>query len=159
MVVGNNHQPFDPDLPIVLTFYIPMYYPGLSIKDQGTTGRLALLSTPFIEYERQIREQMITLFGSAGFNPQTDISGIILNRWGHAYVNPQPGFMFNKNGGETARDVIRKPFGNVAIGHSELHGHMNWTGAAAEGKRAINQLMESKFWLYALKYRIKIIFD
>ena len=145
MVVGKYQQPFDPNLPIVLTFYVPMYYPGLSIKEQGTTGRLELLTTPFVKYEQQIREQMFRLFGHAGFNPQTDIAGIILNRWGHAYVNPQPGFMYDKKGGETASAVIRKPFGRIAIGHSELRGHMNWTGAAAEGKRAINQLMENKF--------------
>ena len=39
-------------------------------------------------------------------------------------------------------DVIRKPFGRIAIGHSELQGHQNWTGAAAEGRRAVEALLK-----------------
>ena len=30
------------------------------------------------------------MFAPGGFDPRRDIAGIILNRWGHAYVNPQP---------------------------------------------------------------------
>ena len=30
------------------------------------------------------------MFASGGFHPRPDIAGITLNRWGHAYVNPQP---------------------------------------------------------------------
>jgi len=32
------------------------------------------------------------MFGAAGFDPGRDIAGIVLNRWGHAYVNAGPGF-------------------------------------------------------------------
>ena len=66
----------------------------------------------------------------------------LLNRWGHAYVNPGPGFMFGKGGGTPAPDVIRRPFGRIAIGHSELQGHQNWNGAAAEGRRAVEALLK-----------------
>ena len=30
------------------------------------------------------------------FDAEEDIAGIILNRWGHAYISPQPGFHFGK---------------------------------------------------------------
>jgi hypothetical protein len=30
--------------------------------------------TPFRSYERQIRQQLVTLFGEAGFDPQRDIA-------------------------------------------------------------------------------------
>jgi len=39
--------------------------------------------------------------------------------------------------------VIRKPFGYIAIGHSELGGHQNWTSAAAEGRRAVEALPDA----------------
>ena len=103
-------------------------------------GRAELLSTPFSDYERKIRQQLAMLFGSAGFDPQRNIAGIVLNRWGHAYVNPQPGFYLQPNGAPAARDVIRRPFGRIAFGHSELVGHQYWLGAINEGKRAMEQV-------------------
>jgi spermidine dehydrogenase len=47
-----------------------------------------------MDYEREIRQQMIRMFGGSGFDAQKDIAGIILNRWGHGYVTPTPGFFF-----------------------------------------------------------------
>lgn len=142
MIVDDEATPIDPDRPIVLTFYVPFFYPGLPVKNQGEAGRLELLTTPFRTLEARLREQMVLLFGDSGFDPANDVAGIILNRWGHAYTNPEPGFMFGVGGTEPVSDVIRAPFGRIAIGHSELRGHQNWTGAAAEGRRAVELLLE-----------------
>jgi spermidine dehydrogenase len=140
MQVGDERARFDPDEPVVMTFYVPYYYPGLLSVEQGQLGRLELLNKPFGDFERAIREQMVRLFSEGGFDPAADIAGIILNRWGHAYVNPGPGFMYGAGGTEPAPDIIRKPVGRIAIGHSELGGHQNWVGAAAEGRRAVEAL-------------------
>ena len=45
---------------------------------------------------------MNDLFGSAGFDARRDIAGIVLNRWGHAYIAPQPGFYFGGENGAGA---------------------------------------------------------
>lgn len=138
---GAPRERLHPDDPIVLTFYVPYFHPGMPAKEQGQLGRLALLEKSFADLEREIREQMLRLFGEAGFDPATDIAGVILNRWGHAYVAPGPGFMFGSGGRPAPPDVIRQPFGSIAIGHSELQGHQNWVGAAAEGRRAVEALL------------------
>jgi len=145
MVVGGKSQPLHPDQPIVLTFYAPIFKPGLPAKQQGNVGRAEMLATSFTDYELQIREQMTAMFSSGGFDPVNDIAGIILNRWGHAYVAPGPGFHFGINGAAAPPDVIREPIGRIAIGHSELRGHQNWTGAAAEGRRAVESLLDLHF--------------
>ncbi len=142
MIVGDEKGSIDPDRPIVLTFYVPYFYPGLPAKGQGEAGRLELLTASFETIETRLREQMMVLFADGGFDPTRDVAGIILNRWGHAYTNPEPGFMFGVDGAEPVPDVIRKPFGRIAIGHSELGGHQNWTGAAAEGRRAVEALLD-----------------
>ncbi|MEW5974986.1 MAG: NAD(P)/FAD-dependent oxidoreductase [Acidobacteriota bacterium] len=142
MWVGDFRPPLHPDRPVVLTFYVPFYYPGLPARDQGLRGRAELLSTPFVDYERQIRTQMTRLFGKTGFNARQDIAGIVLNRWGHAYVNPQPGFFFSAHETAVPRDIIRRRFGRIAFGHSELYGHQFWLGAIGEGRRAVEQLLE-----------------
>lgn len=141
MILGGQASPFHPDEPTVMTFYVPLFSPGMPAMNQGQAGRLALLQTPFVDYERQLREQMSLLFADQSFDAANDIAGIILNRWGHAYINPEPGFFFGVGGQPSVSDVIRKPFGRIAIGHSELRGHQNWTGAAAEGRRAVEALL------------------
>lgn len=140
MTVGSYRPPLDPDKPALITFYVPFYYPGLPAREQGIKGRTAVLSTSYADYERRIIGQMVRLFGSAGFDPRTDIAGIVLNRWGHAFVNPQPGFYFGRDGAPAPRDVIRKRFGRVAFAHSELNGHQHWLAAAEEGRRAAAQI-------------------
>ena len=80
---------------MTLTFYVPMHTPGLPLKAQVAKARAELFHTSYPEYERRILEQMNTLFASSGFNAERDVRGIILNRWGHAYVVPEPGFFFD----------------------------------------------------------------
>ena len=89
----------------------------------------------------KIREQLVRLFGRAGFDPRADIAGVILNRWGHAYVCPAPGFYFGRNGKPAAPEVLRQPIGRIAFANSELNGHQNWVDATGEGKRAVEQLL------------------
>jgi len=145
MIINGKSQPLHPDEPIVLTFYAPIFKPGLERKQQGAVGRAELLSTSFTDYERQIREQMTAMFSAGGFDPVKDIAGIILNRWGHAYVNPDRGFVYGAGDSISPPDVIRQPYGRIAIGHSELRGHQYWSGAAGEGRRAVEALLDLHF--------------
>lgn len=139
MQVGSYQPPLDPDKPTILSFYTPFYYPGLPVKTQVSIGRAELLSTSYAEYERRIRAQMMKLFGSSGFDPDKDVAGIILNRWGHAYSVPYPGF-YGGAAGNAPRDVIRNGYGRIAFGHSELDGLQHYGPAADEGRRAFNQV-------------------
>lgn len=142
MQVGEYQPPLDPDQPIVLSFYTPFFYPGLPVKAQCVTGRTELLATTYKQYEQQILAQMMKLFGSAGFAPEKDVAGIILNRWGHAYSVPFPGF-YGGATGNAPRDVIRQNYGRIAFGHSELDGLQHWGPAADEGRRAFNQVRDA----------------
>lgn len=139
MQVGDYQPPLDPDLPIILTFYTPFHRPGLPIGEQVTLGRAELLRTSYREYEQRIYRQMLMLFGDAGFDPAKDVAGLILNRWGHAFSVPYPGFY----GGATdtaPRDVIRRAHGRIAFAHAELDGLQHWGPAAEEGDRAFRQV-------------------
>ena len=140
MVVGDYRPPLHPDKPTVITFYVPFDRPGASIRKQAASARNELLATTYRDYEMKIREQLMRLFGRGGFDARTDVAGIILNRWGHAYVCPAPGFYFGRDGKPAAPDVLRRPAGRVAFANSDLHGHQNWHDATAEGKRAVEQL-------------------
>ncbi len=141
MVIGGSPTPFHPDKPIVMTLYAPMQNPDLPLEAEGPAGRAQLYGTSYADYERQIVKQMQRVFSAGGFNARRDIAGIVLNRWGHAMPTPPPGFFFGTDGNPPPREVLRKPFGRIAFGHSELGARGDWIGALEEGKRAMMQVL------------------
>ena len=143
MHIGEYKPDLDPNKPITLTFYVSFEKAnqGFNAQQQSRLGQYEMLGKSYIQYEREIREQMVRMFSSGGFDPATDIAGIILNRWGHAYVTPTPGFFYSKDGGSGYADIIKStPFGKISFGHSELRGYQHWGTAAAEGSRAVDQI-------------------
>jgi spermidine dehydrogenase len=112
-------------------------------EEQGNRGRAELLTTSFRDYERQIRAQFNDMFSRYGFDASRDIAGIILNRWGHAYLNPQPGFFFGQGGTPAPSDVLRAaPFGRIAFANTDLAGIMDHRSAILEARRAVDQLLD-----------------
>jgi spermidine dehydrogenase len=142
-VCGDVSPAISPDDPTVLTLKVLYAYPGDSTENQGHRGRAEMLSTSFRDYERRIRQQFTDMFAGAGFDAQRDIAGIVLNRWGHAYLNPQPGFFFGKDGKPAPRDVLRStPFGRIAFANTDLAGAMDHRYSILEAHRAVGQLLD-----------------
>jgi spermidine dehydrogenase len=137
-LLGADSARISPDSPIVLNLKVLYSYPGVPVADQGNRGRGEMLTTPFRVYERRIRQQSTDMFARAGFDARRDIPGIILNRWGHAYLNPQPGFFFGKDGKAAPGDILRKEtFGEIAFANTDLAGIMDHRGSILEAKRAV----------------------
>jgi spermidine dehydrogenase len=142
-VVGGIDEGIGPDSPVVLAVKVLYSFPGLSTEEQGHRGRGEMLATAFRDYEQRIREQFTSMFGTAGFEAKRDIAGIVLNRWGHAYLSPQPGFFFGKEGNPAPRDILRSaPFGRIAFANTDLAGAMDHRYSILEAQRAVNQLMD-----------------
>ena len=142
-LMGADSPGIGPDSPVVLNLKILFSYPGMAVAEQGYRGRGELLATPFREYERQIRQQFTDMFGAAGFDARRDIAGIILNRWGHAYLNPQPGFFFGKEGKAAPSEALRAaPFGRIAFANTDLAGIMDHRSSILEAQRAVGQLLD-----------------
>jgi spermidine dehydrogenase len=130
-----------PDTPTVLTLKILFANPGRSLAEQVNTGRYALLTTPFSVYEKQLRDLFVNMFAKQGFDRRRDIAGIILNRWGHAYLAPQPGFFFGTNGKPSPVALMRhQPFGRIAFANSDLSGIMDHRASIIEADRAVRQV-------------------
>jgi spermidine dehydrogenase len=142
-LTGIEDSTISPDSPVVLSLKVLYSYPGYSTEDQGHRGRAEMIGTSFKDYERKIREQFTEMFASAGFNAQRDIAGIILNRWGHAYLSPQPGFFFGQGGRPAPREILRQaPFGRIAFANTDLAGAMDHRYSILEAQRAVGQLLD-----------------
>lgn len=132
-----------PDSPTILTMKAIYSYPGEPIAAQTMRGRAELYSVSFREYERRIREHFADMFSQAGFDAKRDIAGIILNRWGHAYLAPQPGFFFGQEGKPAPPDVLRRaPFGRMAFANTDLRGNNDNRHSIVEAHRAVNQILD-----------------
>ncbi|MGA8492333.1 MAG: NAD(P)-binding protein [Terriglobales bacterium] len=142
-LTGVENPTIGPDSPIVLSLKVLYSYPGDPTEEQGNRGRAEMLATSFRDYERQVREQFSEMFTRAGFDAQRDIAGIILNRWGHAYLNPQPGFFFGRDGQPAPRETLRSaPFGRIAFANTDLAGAMDHRYSILEAQRAVGQLFD-----------------
>jgi len=140
---GPGGPTISPDSPVVLTLKILFSYPGEPIEQQVTRGRAELLNTSFRDYEQRIREQLTAMFGHAGFNARRDIAGIVLNRWGHAYLAPQPGFFFGTNGQPAPGEILRtQPVGRIAFANSDVTGIMDHRASILEARRAVGQVVQ-----------------
>jgi spermidine dehydrogenase len=142
-LTGIESSTISPDSPVVLSLKVLYSYPGRSTQAQGHMGRAEMMQTSFREYERRIRDQFTDMFRACGFDAQRDIAGIILNRWGHAYLSPQPGFFFGSNGKPAPRETLRNaPFGRIAFANTDLAGAMDHRYSILEAKRAVEQLLD-----------------
>ena len=140
---GGDSPTIGPDSPVVLTIKVLYSHPGHTAEEQGHMGRAEMISTPFAEYERQIRQQLTEMFARSGFDASRDIAGIILNRWGHAYASPAPGFYFGKDGKPAPGDVLRAaPFGRIAFANVDLSGMPDHKSSIIEGNRAVEQVLD-----------------
>ena len=126
----------------MLTLYVGFPQPGVPIGPQTSAARGVLFGTSYADFELQIRRQLQLMLNSAGFDAKRDIAGIVLNRWGHAYIAPQPGFYFGTPGSPAPLEVLRQRYGRIAFGHSELSGRQSWGRAAKESRRATAQVLE-----------------
>jgi spermidine dehydrogenase len=140
---GTDSPTIGPDSPVVLTIKVLYTNPGKTAEQQGHMGRAEMVSTSFREYERQIRRQLTDMFAQSGFDAGRDIAGIILNRWGHAYASPAPGFYFGKDGKPAPGDVLRAaPFARIAFANTDLSGTPDHKSSILEADRAVEQLLD-----------------
>ena len=142
MLFDGHQPPLDPNLPIVLTAYVGFPNHGLPAREQAVKARGELLGRSYRDYEVIIRQQLTDMFASAGFDARRDIAGIVLNRGGHSYVVPEPGFYHGLPGRLAPHGVLTKRTGRMAFGHSEINGIQEWFGGVENGERAMRQVLE-----------------
>lgn len=141
--LGDYHASSSPEEPIVLFMLRTPCKPGLPKRDQHRLGRVELMNTSFATFERNIREQLATMLGSAGFDPARDIHGITVNRWAHGYAfSPDPLSDPDWKEEEKPWVVGRKPFGRITIANSDSAANAETDAAIDEAYRAVHEIRD-----------------
>jgi spermidine dehydrogenase len=123
MTVGGYEPPRGPDDPMVaFMMHSPMTGPGgqMSGRDQLRVGRHKIYATPFASYEKQIRKQLQSMLGKHGFNHETDIRAITVNRIPHGYAYPYLGLDDPEwEEGQAPHEIGRAQFGRISIANTD----------------------------------------
>ena len=121
--VGGYESPRDPNDPMVaFMMHSPMTGPEqpTSCRDQLRMARHKIYSTPFADYEQQIRQQLQSMLGQHGFNHETDIRGITVNRIPHGYAYAYLGLYDPKwEEGQAPHEIGRAKFGRISIANTD----------------------------------------
>jgi len=93
---------------------------GTSAQDLYRVGRHKIYATTFAQYEAQIREQLQSLLGQYGFNHETDIQAITVNRIPHGYAYSYLGLDDPEwEDGKAPHEIGRAQFGRISIANTD----------------------------------------
>lgn len=146
-----GHDPDrDPERPNCITMWCPQLPdPALNgdYEAQSKRARAEMLTRSFEDYEILIRQELLDVFGDAGFDPAEDIEGIAINRWGHAEVICYPGFAFGSGSSDEPKPGVPiydagQRFGRIAFAHTDLNGFADNQGTTRISRRAVDDLLD-----------------
>jgi len=142
--MGDYRFPSNPEQPMILFMLRTPCQRGLPARDQNRAGRMELMTTTFSTFERNIREQLGLMLGSAGFDPARDIQGITVNRWAHGYAY-SPNSLFDPEWKEENQPWVigRQPFGRITIANSDAGASAETDTAIDEAHRAVHEILKS----------------
>ncbi len=108
------------------------------LRDLLRVGRMSIYTTSFEVYEQQIRDQLQSLLGQHGFDHETEIRAITVNRWPHGYAY---WYMMLDDPewpeGEAPHEIGRAKFGRISIANSDSHAMPYMDAAIEAGWRAV----------------------
>lgn len=125
MTVGGYEPPMTADDPMVVFMMnspLPLEVPKTKIsgREQLRMGRHIIYRTSFADYEQQIRDQLQAILGPHGFDHETDIQAITVNRIPHGYAYPYLGLDDPSwPEGKAPHEIGRAKFGRISIANTD----------------------------------------
>lgn len=140
--MGGYRFAANPDDPILLHMVQVPTQPGLPPREQHVAGRYSLYSTPFEAFEEAIVDELTTAFGPYGFNAETDIAAITVNRWPHGYAYEYNELFDGDFSPEKGPHISgRSRVGKIAIAGSDASAYAYVNGAVDAAIRAVGELI------------------
>ena len=148
--VGDYKAPVNMDEPVIVKMHKAPCAPGELRRDQLRLGRYELLNTSFETFERNIREQLNRMLGSAGFDAARDIVAITVNRWphGNAYAydtitEPYHWAMYASD--DRPCVVARQQLGRISVANSDADASPFTDAAIDQAHRAVREVLADQY--------------
>ena len=145
VAVGGFEPPRGPDDPMVIFMMhspMPMTKPDpkLSTRDQLRLARTEIYQAQFSDYEQQIREQLQSMLGQFGFQHQSDIEAITVNRIPHGYAYPYVKLDDPEwEAGQAPHEIGRAQFGRISVANSDSEAVALMNAAFDAAYRAVEE--------------------
>ena len=143
MTTGGYEPPRRPEDPMAVFM---MGSPTPATQEQGTgrdllrIGRHKIYATPFEQYEKEIRDQLQAMLGKHGFNHESDIRAITVNRIPHGYAYPYLGLDDPEwEEGQAPHEIGRAQFGRISIANSDSEARAYMDAAFDAAWRAVEE--------------------
>ena len=140
---GGRRPPKEPSDPMVVFM---MGIPSVkstgkeTVRELFKAGRHVVYSTSFATYEKQIRDQLQALLGPHGFNHETDIKAITVNRWPHGYAYEYMALNDPEwEEGQAPHEIGRAQFGRISIANSDSEAYAYVNAAIDAAWRAAKE--------------------
>jgi spermidine dehydrogenase len=132
----------DPSKPVCLHLVHTPCAPnqGLNMREQYRAGRTRLYTMNFGDFEREIRDELGRMLGSAGFDFDRDVAAITVNRWPHGYAyTPTPLYDDPAHQASIAK-LARRRLGRITIANSDSGWDAYTHVAIDQAHRAVAEL-------------------
>lgn len=143
MTSGGYQPPRSPDDPMVVVMMnspTPASEGKTTVRDQLRFGRHKVYNTTFASYERQIRDQLQSILGQHGFNHETDIRAITVNRIPHGYAYSYHALDDPEwEEGQAPHEIGRAQFGRISIANTDSEARATIGGACSAAWRAVEE--------------------
>ena len=138
---GGHQPPQGPDAPMVVYMLGAQTVEpeeGETTRDILKRARHEVYAIDFETYEQQIRDQLQDLLGPHGFNHETDIKAITVNRWPHGYSYSYSALDDPEwEEGQAPHEIGRRQFGKISIANSDSEARAYLDAAIDAGWRAV----------------------
>jgi spermidine dehydrogenase len=142
--IGKYRSPRSPDEPVLVQMVRAPVQPGLPEREQHRAGHYDVFGTSFATFEHNIRDQLTRILGAGGFDPDTDITAITVNRWPHGYAYEyNPLFDPDWPAGGAPHEIGRAPFGRITIANSDAGAAAYTDCAIDQAHRAVQELFRT----------------
>lgn len=133
---GRPHEPAAVEL-----VYRPIPDPQLSdFRLEADAATKTLMNTSLSQFRNELNGQLGTLLGAHGFDPERDISSVIVNSWPHTYSPALNTLVDDPDTFVADMEDARRPNGRIAIAGADSH-RFGWAQAALDAaERAVNDL-------------------
>lgn len=127
--VVSTHQRGLDHGPTIITYYYPL------LDSDPRVGRRRLLQAGYEEWA----DVVLTDLERAHPNIRALTTRMDIMRWGHAMIQPRPGFVWGKD-----RRLAARPYRNIHFAHSDLSGIALFEEALDQGVRAAEEVMGAR---------------
>jgi len=113
---------------------------GLNMREQYRAGRTRLYTMSFGDFERDIRDELGRMLGSAGFDFDRDVAAMTVNRWPHGYAYTPTPLYDDPAQQKHIAALARRRLGRIAIANSDSGWDAYTHVAIDQAHRAVVEL-------------------